>query len=465
MKKKNQESAKQLSRLKILFADDELPLQELMKNELPRMGHDATICPDGGTALAALERNSYDCVVVDLDMPGMSGVEVIAHVKKISPDTETVILTGKASQESAIAALKHGAFDYLTKPCRLSELSALLQRVADRREVTRRFHALQRMLERATGKSEMVGNSPAIEQAKLLISKVAPSNSSVLVLGETGVGKELVARAVHEQSARADQPFVAVNCGALPENLIESELFGHRKGSFTGADEHRAGLFEVASGGTLFLDEIGELPKAVQAKLLRVLETGEVRRVGENQTFQIDVRLICATHRDLVKMVEAEEFREDLMYRINTFEIHVPPLRSRTTDIPQLAEVLCRRYRSDLPKEMVLFAPETMAAFQAHHWPGNVREMANVIEHALIICDQFPILPSHLPRHFDSRKRPTPRLGETPLTLRELEAIAIESSMERHHGNKVAAAEELGVSVKTLYNKLNTQPNQESKAA
>ncbi len=226
----------------------------------------------------------------------------------------------------------------------------------------------------------------------------------MLILGETGTGKELVARALHDQSLRADMPFVAINCGALPESLIESELFGHRRGSFTGADEHRVGLFEVANGGTLFLDEIGELPKAMQAKLLRFLESGEIRRVGENDSFTVDVRVVCATHRHLEQMVEEGEFREDLMFRINTFEIHLPPLRERIEDIEQLARHLVSRFRQGARPEDEVFTPDAIRALSEHTWPGNVRELANVIEHAAILCDSGPIAAEHLPHKFESRR-------------------------------------------------------------
>ncbi len=248
-------------------------------------------------------------------------------------------------------------------------------------------------------------------------------------------------------------PLVAINCGALPESLIESELFGHRKGAFTGADEHRVGLFQVANGGTLFLDEIGELPKAMQAKLLRVLESGEIRRVGDNQSLQVDVRVVCATHRNLEQMVEAGDFREDLMYRINAFEIHLPPLRARLSDIPVLARHLYCRFRPNTKPGDPLFTPEAIEVLQTHVWPGNVRELANVIEHATIVNAEPPLTPEDLPRHFALRGVRRKSLG--PLTLRDLEVQAIQESLDRHLGNKSAAAEELGISLKTLYNKLN----------
>ena len=368
-----------------------------MRLELPRMGHDVTVCCDGLSAAAALERNTYDCILVDLDMPGLSGIEVIARAKELSADTEAIVLTGKSSLETAVAALRHGAFDYLTKPCRLAELQRVLQRVAEKRDLTNKYRAVKQRLERLEGKSDLIGDAPSMKTVCALIAKVAPTDSTVLILGETGTGKELAARAVHDQSLRAEMPFVPINCGALPENLIESELFGHRKGAFTGADEHRAGLIEVAHGGTLFLDEIGELPKAVQAKLLRFLESGEIRRVGENDSFTCDVRVVCATHRRLEEMVENGEFREDLWYRVNTFEIHLPPLRERIDDIPRLAQHLALRFRRGIRTDDAIFTPEALAALRDHCWPGNVRELTNVIEHAMIFASTCPSPPNTFP--------------------------------------------------------------------
>ena len=445
-----------------MFADDEQSLQELMKLELPRLGHRVTVCPDGLTAVAALERNTYDCIIVDLDMPGKDGIGVMAHCKEHSPETEAVVLTGKSSMDTAIAALRHGAFDYLTKPCKLIEIQALLKRVAEKRQLTQKCRALTHQVQRLEGTPRLIGNSLGMQKVRMLIEKVAPTNSTVLILGETGTGKELVARGLHDQSTRADNPFVAVNCGALPETLIESELFGHRKGAFTGADEHRVGLFEVAHGGTIFLDEIGELPKAMQAKLLRVLESGEIRRVGENKATNVDVRVVCATHRDLPEMVAAGEFREDLMYRINTFEIYLPPLRERIDDIPDLARYLLSRHRRGGQAEL---APDAIEALRGHVWPGNVRELANVIEHATILCDSGPIRYEHLPKHFDSRQlQGAARQRRGVISLRDLEMDAIHEALERTDGNKPLAAEQLGISLKTLYNKLNQSSNLEQSA-
>jgi len=457
--------------MRILFADDEASIQELMRIELPRLGHEATVCPDGRTALAAIERTSYDCVLVDLDMPGVGGMEVIRRVRETSPDTEVVIITGKSSVETAIEAVRRGVCEYLTKPCRLSEIQAVLERVRQRRELTARLRALERRVRRAEGATHLVGGSSSLEIVRRLIDRVAKSDAAVLVRGETGTGKELVARAIHEGSGRADGPLVAVNCGALPEHLVESELFGHRKGAFTGADEHRAGLFEVADGGTLFLDEIGELPRSLQSRLLRVLESGEIRRVGDNHPITVYVRLVCATHRALETMAKAGEFREDLLFRINTFEITVPPLRERKDDIPDLVDHFVRRGRPQTPPRAQTIDDEALGLVLAHDWPGNIRELANVIEHALVLCDDLPVTPDHLPGRFrqlvpvspvkrridaaavDRPPAATPS-ADRPKTLREMELEAILEGLERNGGNKPKTAEELGVSLKTLYNKL-----------
>ena len=437
--------------MKVLFADDEPTLQELMRLELPRRGYEVTVCPDGLTAVASLDLNTYDCAILDLDMPGINGIEVLNHLKDISPSTEAVVLTGKKSFETAVSALRRGAFDYLTKPIKMAEIDRLLQRIAEKRRLVNKAIAAERQLAQKEGAPRLVGDTPAMQQVARLIGKVAPTNSTVLIRGETGTGKELAARAVHDQSTRADSPFVTVNCGALPENLIESELFGHRKGAFTGADEQRVGLFEVATGGTLFLDEIGELPKAMQAKLLRVLESGEVRRVGENKSFVVDVRVVCATHRDLEAMVEQGDFRQDLMFRINTFEVQLPPLRDRIADIPGLAIHLLARFApGDVGN---LIRDDALLALQEYAWPGNVRELANVLEHATILCDHFPIAAEDLPQL--NRKTPTADGFGGAMTLREIEMVAIHRALERHQGSKPKAAEELAVSLKTLYNKLN----------
>jgi DNA-binding NtrC family response regulator len=457
--------------LRVLFADDERSLQEFMRTELPRLGHEVTICADGQAALKALQKSTFDVAILDIRMPGLSGIEVLEQLKQAASATEAILLTGHASLETAVEALRHGAFDYLTKPCKLAEIEVMLRRVAEKRDLTNKNLALQRRVKAAEGPSILVGNSAPMKAVQQLIARIAPTDSTALILGETGTGKELVARTLFQQSKRADMPFVPVNCGALSENLVESELFGHRKGAFTGADREHKGLFEVANGGTLFLDEVGELNKNIQVKLLRFLESGEIRRVGETEPFRTDVRVVCATNRDLRKMIQEDQFREDLYFRLNTFEIRLPALRERRSDIPELARsLLARAARRPVEHVAVLLTPETIDALLEHDWPGNVRELANVMEHAYIISGGGQILPEHLP---SSLKQPSPRatvafapstaaMPATPTgtalsnrTLREIEMEHVLRVLEKHGGNKPAAAAELGISLKTLYNKLN----------
>src|SRR5262249_53256582 len=291
-------------------ADDERALQEFMQAELPRLGHEVTVCPDGRAAVRALEKASFDAAILDLRMPGLDGIEVLKQLKQLTPDTEAIVMTGHGSEETAIEALRLGAFDYIRKPCKLAEIEGVLLKVAEKRDLKNKNLALQTRVQAAEGPSVLVGDSPAMAGVHRLIATVAPTDSTVLILGETGTGKELAARTLYQQSKRAEMPFVPVNCGALSENLVESELFGHRKGAFTGADRDHKGLFEVANGGTLFLDEVGELNKNIQVKLLRFLESGEIRRVGETEPFRTDVRVLCATNRDLRDMIQEDEFRE-----------------------------------------------------------------------------------------------------------------------------------------------------------
>jgi DNA-binding NtrC family response regulator len=460
--------------LRVLFADDEKSLQEFMRAELPRLGHEVTVCPDGRAAVKALEKGTFDAAVLDIRMPGLSGVQVLEQIKAVSPATEVILLTGHASLETAVEALRHGAFDYITKPCKLAELEVLLRRVAEKRDLVHHNLALTKRVQAAEGPSVLVGDSSAMQAVHRLIARIAPTDSTVMILGETGTGKELVARTVFQKSLRADRPFIPVNCGALAENLVESELFGHRKGAFTGADREHKGLFEVAAGGTLFLDEVGELNKNIQVKLLRFLESREIRRVGETEPFKADVRVLCATNRDLREMIKEDQFREDLYFRVNTFEIRLPPLRERRADIPDLARhLLARAARRSIDQVADLMTPETVDALLEHDWPGNVRELANVMEHAFIIAGGGRIQPDHLPNHVrekavtvpfptkatagnrgaDAARSPQPA-GDAR-TLREIEMEHILSVLEKHAGNKPAAAAELGISLKTLYNRLN----------
>ena len=508
--------------MKLLFADDEENIREVLTNELKAIGHDVTPCADGADAIAAMENEQFDVLLVDLDMPKIGGSEVIERAAELNANADVVILTGKASLETAIAAVRQGVTEYLTKPYKIFDLEIVLKRISAKREKDKHFLALSNQLKRAEGAQTLIGNSALMQHVHKMIDRIAVADATVVVLGETGTGKELVARAIHDRSSRHKKPFVAINCGALPESLIESELFGHKKGSFTGADTHRTGLLEVASGGTLFLDEIGELPKGVQAKFLRFLESGEVRRVGDNTATQCDVRVVCATLKNLELMVSEDRFREDLWFRINTFEIFLPPLRDRLDDMPDLVLHLARRFQPNIGIESgkELFTDAAWERMAEYDWPGNVRQLANTIEHALILSEKLPIDCDALPpmvknRHsiftgepaaaFPHLDRPTEQKPSRPIvhkmtqedaeeserkaeavltpakpmtgpvadlmsfdpnvmmpsmdvlgsaTLRDLEMRAIESALARHNGNKSKAAEELGISLKTLYNKL-----------
>ncbi|MDR2116435.1 MAG: sigma-54 dependent transcriptional regulator [Planctomycetaceae bacterium] len=501
--------------MKILFADDEKNIREVLTDELLRLDHVVTPCRDGTEALAAIRKEPFDVLLLDLDMPGANGLTVLEQAKEQGTDADVIILTGKGTLQSAQQAVHHGITEFLTKPYKIADLEKILNNIAEKRKLNKRYFAMMNQFRRAEGNSKLVGHSEAMQQVYRMIDRIAPTDSTVVILGETGTGKELVARAVHNKSPRFDKPFVAVNCGALPETLIESELFGHRKGSFTGADANRTGLFEVANGGTLFLDEIGELPKGVQAKLLRFLESGEVRKIGENAATVCNVRVVCATLRQLETMVQSGEFREDLWFRINTFEIHLPALRERKEDIPDLLVSLAKRFQPDLDNQSAeeLFTEEAFHLFMQYDWPGNVRQLANTIEHALILSDGFPISVENLPQMLKPKKdvaelgllippRVTEKKPNRPVinknvqdllpssalvnssitelmsfdpapetiaqeiivpeitipettTLRDLEMKAIFAALARHDGNKAKAAEELGISLKTLYNKLN----------
>lgn len=469
-------SAASCCKLRVLFVDDEPLIRQIMAVELPARGHDVTVCEDGGSALKALSEKSFDCAILDLQMPGLTGWDVAARMKELAPDTLAIIHTAHGSMDAAIQALRMQVFDFLPKPCSLFDLDSMLLRVSEHRSLLNKTIALEKSLKAVQGGSELVGSSPAMQRVKRLIDKIAPTDSSVLILGETGTGKELVARRIHDLSPRASMPFVAVNCGALPEQLVESEFFGHRKGAFTGADISRKGLLEVADGGTLFLDELGELDKAMQVKLLRFLESGEVRRVGENEAFHVDVRIVCATNRPLAEMIAEGTFREDLFFRINTFEVPLPPLRDRKDDIPALAQALLSRHRKGRGIPEGFLSRDALEILSAYDWPGNVRELANALEHALILSDGQHISSEDLPGHLCTRKQ-KPRSSEiafdvgasiTPTkttTIQAMEKELILAAMERNGGDKPKTAAELGIALKTLYNKLNQYQSESASQA
>ncbi|MCA9034148.1 MAG: sigma-54-dependent Fis family transcriptional regulator [Planctomycetaceae bacterium] len=450
----------------------------MMRSELPRMGHTATIRQTASSAIEAIQANSFDAAIVDLRMPGGSGWDVIDHLRNYSPETDVVISTGHGSMDDAIRGIRMGAYDFLPKPVSLFEISSVLDRIGDKKALQNKAAALECMLERVEGRSQLVGESGPMMRVHKLIEKIAPTDSAVLILGETGTGKEMVARRIHELSDRSKEPFVPVNCGALPDNLVESEFFGHRKGAFTGAETARTGLFEMANGGTLFLDELGELDKSMQVKLLRFLESGEVRRVGENEPIHVDVRIVCATNRELEQMVAEGAFREDLFFRVNTFEIHLPPLRERLDDIPRLSKhLLARHMKRDTAPDDIL-APETIRILQSHQWSGNVRELSNVLEHALILAEGKQITPEDLPRSVMRHQTGTVSAAEpsqntnsisvpegAPITLRDMESQMILRALDKYDGDKPRAAKELGIALKTLYNRLNQMQMQNSRDA
>ncbi len=461
--------------LRVLFVDDEASLQEFMRLELPRLGHEVTVCCDGRTAFEALKKSTFDAAILDLRMPDMTGIDVLERLKQISPDTEAVIMTGYASKETAIEALRLGAFDYITKPCKIAEIEGILLRILEKRKLKNKNAALETRVQAAEGPTLLIGDSPAMQAVHRLIATIAPTDAPVLIQGETGTGKELAARAIYLQSKRREMPFVPVNCGALHPNLVESELFGHRKHAFTGADRDHKGLFEIANGGTLFLDELGELSKNIQVKLLRFLESGELRRLGESEPFKSDVRVICATNRDLGKMIAADEFREDLLYRLNTFEIILPPLRDRKADIPALARhLLARAAKRPIEQVADLLTSEAINVMFEHDWKGNVRELANAMDYANIVSAGGPITAAHLPQtvrfrrvtptaapatpaksHPSILQMPTAAPPGSTRTLADIEMEHILRVLEKNNHNKPLTAKELGISLKTLYNKLN----------
>jgi DNA-binding NtrC family response regulator len=475
------------AKLRVLFVDDEPSLQEFMRTELPRLGHEVTVCPDGGTALQVIARQTFDVAILDVRMPGISGIDVLQRLKQVSPDTEAVMMTGYASMENMAEAMRLGACDYLRKPCKLAEIEAVLIRLAEKTRLKNKAAALEARVQATEGPAGLIGGSPAMRPVQALIDQLAPTDARVLITGETGTGKEVVARSLFQKSLRKDMPFVPVNCGAVAQTMAESELFGHRKGSFTGADKDRKGMFEVANGGTLFLDELGELDKNIQVKLLRFLEAGEVRPVGANEPIIADVRVVCATNRDLRQMIADGQFREDLLYRLNMFHIHLPPLRERADDIPALARHLLARAAKRPPEAVApLLTPEALSVMVGYAWPGNVRELANAMEYAWIVAGGQPIGPMHLPHDVRSGRpaagaAPTPATvafpqnathagpmpgpgfsqpassgstGGGPKTLSDVEMEYILHVYGKNNYNKQATATELGISLKTLYNKL-----------
>jgi len=370
---------------RILVVDDERSMRELLQIVLRREGHQVRLAESGPVAVAELEREPVDVLISDIKMPGMTGVDVLREAKRLDPDIVGIMVTAYASTESAVEALRLGAYDYLTKPFDVEELKAKVRNALERRTLRQENVLLKRALRSSSAFSNIIGRSKAMQDVFDLVETVAPTNSTILVTGESGTGKELVARAVHTNSLRRDQAFVALNCGALPETLLESELFGHMRGAFTGAATTKKGLLEAAERGTVFLDEISEMSAMMQVKLLRVLQERKFRRVGGTEEIDADIRIIAATNRDLARSVADGNFREDLFYRINVIPIHLPPLRSRREDVTPLAEHFVTKYREQMGKAVAGLTPEALRWLEAADWPGNVRQLENVIERAVAL--------------------------------------------------------------------------------
>ena len=376
---------------KILVVDDEQSLREVLSIMLKRAGYAVTAVSDGEEAIEQLQKEIFDLVITDLRMPKVDGMEVLRAVKSASPETVVLIITAFATADSAVEAMKQGAYDYLTKPFQVDEVQLIIRNALEKRRLTTENILLKREMASQSSFAQLVGQSEAMQKVFDVVKKVADSKSNVLICGESGTGKELVARAIHYNSVRSPLPFVAVNCSAVPETLLESELFGHMKGSFTGAISNKAGLFEVANGGTIFLDEIGDTTPTIQVKLLRVIQEREFRRVGGTQDIKVDVRIVAATNKDLEKAVADGSFREDLYYRLDVIPIRLPPLRLRSGDIPLLVTHFLARFSKESAKPMPVISPEAMQVLLGHEWRGNVRELENLIERVVAFSTGGPV--------------------------------------------------------------------------
>ncbi|OHB88558.1 MAG: regulator [Planctomycetes bacterium RIFCSPHIGHO2_02_FULL_40_12] len=437
---------------KLLFVDDDETFSKVMKKELSRMGYSVICANRGETAIRELKKRKFDIIILDIKMPGIGGLNTLKCVKEMDPEVEVIMLTGRATIESAVESMKMGAYDYITKPCRLNELDILLEKAYEKGQLSKENVSLKRLATSREQEKVMISQSDKMEPVFNLINKVAATDSTVLIQGESGTGKELVARDIHQKSKRNKHPFVAVNCAALQETLLESELFGHVKGAFTGAHETRMGLFEVADKGTLFLDEVGELPINIQAKLLRVLESGEIRRLGDSKSIFIDSRIITATNKDIAAEVKKGSFREDLFFRINIVHISLPPLRERKDDIPLLVQHFLKTHRINMTEKKV--CPDALRSMMKYNWPGNIRELENVIENLMIIVDDEKIGVCNLPEEIRGYAGTNDNVLDADATLSDLERQHIINTLSKINGNKTRVAETLGISIKTLYNKL-----------
>jgi DNA-binding NtrC family response regulator len=454
---------------RVLVVEDDNVARDLLCEILRGEGYEIDAADDGSAAISRAKGSSYDLVVSDVRMEGAGGFEVLKTFQQTQPDVPVILITAFGDVSGAMAAIQKGAYDYVSKPFNVEELKLTVKRALERRRIAETAKPegetpVEAPLE------DIVGKSPAMLDVYKLVARVAPTAATVLVVGESGTGKELVARAIHEHSPRNDKPFVPVNCTALTESLLESELFGHAKGAFTGAATAKRGLFEEAHGGTLFLDEIGDMGAKMQAQLLRALQDGEIRRVGGNEAIKTDVRVVCATNRDLEAEVRAARFREDLFFRINVVTLKLPPLRDRRSDIPMLVGHFLRKFARRENRQVSGVAPEALAVLERYGWPGNVRELENVVERALTLVKGGVVLPSDLPREVleaaqvaplaqgaGNAAEPLAQLAGDRPTLAELERRYIELILSETGGNKKRAAEILGIDRRTLYRTLDRE--------
>jgi two-component system NtrC family response regulator/two-component system response regulator HydG len=449
------------SKGRVVVIDDEVNAAAALETLLKEDGYEVSRAHDARAGLQLLEKEDPDVVLTDLRMPGMDGLELLTRIKQIRPEIMVILMTAYGTVKTAVKAMKLGAEDYLGKPIDVEELEVVLEKVLEKRHLLAEARGLRERLEHKYRFDNLVGESPEMLAVFKTIRQVAPSAASVLLLGESGTGKELFAQALHQNSGRRSKPFVKVACAALPETLLESELFGHEKGSFTGAVYTRAGRFEAADGGTLFLDEIGDISPTVQVKLLRFLEQREFERVGGNKTFKVDVRIVAATHRDLKKRVEEGSFREDLYYRLNVIEINIPPLRERPGDVPLLAHHFLAKYTAANGKEIQGLSEDVMALLLAHPWPGNVRELENAMERAVVLANDERLLPIHFPTLRRSGGEALAAGGGAHLgvripgsTLAELEREAILRTLEAVGGSTSRAASILDISARKIQYKV-----------
>lgn len=442
---------------KILVIDDEESMCNFMEIMLSKEGYDVNSVNSGRKGLNLLKENDFDLVIADLQMPEMSGIEVLKEIKTFKDEQELIVMTAYASVDTAIEAMKQGAADYITKPFKVDEIKLAIEKAINRRELIVENKILKEQLKVDSSFENFIGVSEPVVAMKKLASRVAASESTVLIRGESGVGKDLIAKAIHHHSLRGSGPFVTINCAALPETLLESELFGHKKGAFTGAIKDKDGLFKAADGGTFFLDEVGNTSLSIQVKLLRVLEDKKITPVGDTQPIDVDIRLIAATNADLEKDVKAGQFRADLFYRLNVLPLHIPPLRERRDDIQLLAEHFVKRYCAKMGIEEKDLSPEALDLLLNYAWPGNVRELENTIERALLLnrSDRLELsdFPEKLVNGNASGKVVSEQEPETP-TLEHIEKAYIHFVMSQAGGKKAEAARVLGIDTSTLYRKL-----------